>query len=581
VPLASSIRDRLLVDRYAAEHQLIRQDLDETDPTQLQRIHAYFNDKNGMPPLGSSTDYSAAFDLCLPDPNARRALLRELIDNVKPAFGQRLFGGLVVAGACDLVITTNFDRLIEQAVSEAHRAGTNLDLPLQRELNVAGLDSTVRASAALQDRQWPLAVKLHGDFREKKLMNTDEELQQQDASMRQFVVDVSRQFGLAVSGYSGRDRSVMEMLETTVRTVGAWPYGIWWFCRPDNPIPGSVRNLLSVAAQNGIEANLVVAAGFDETMSALARQVVVDEPMREYFNRLHPKRRSTPASVPSANRQWPVLRFNALPVHEASAELTRIVIPAEWNRRTVRSALAPRADWPVVVNGPGEVICPGDPDAALALLTRAGAEKSLPAPGPASTIHTDLLADNAPFHHQTVLLHLIAHALQQVLPVRMQTDRHGSPELIVTAPAVGEPAEFPVARTRLNRAYEDKLFGYLSRTYGRTAEGKDRWWAEEVQLSFDKRAGRSWLLFTPNTWVSPWPVIHPPKRTDIDPANSWRAEQWAQRRFNERWAEIIRAWSALISPDEPTVLETTCSATGTARPARIILGRTNAYSRPA
>jgi hypothetical protein len=135
---------------------------------------------------------------------------------VKPGFGQRVFGGFVVAGACDLAITTNFDRLIEQGVNEAQRAGTDLNLPLPRELNVAGLDSTARAAIAIQDRQWPLVVKLHGDFREKKLMNTDDELQRQDANMRQFIADVSRQYGLAISGYSGRDRSVMQMLKQTV-----------------------------------------------------------------------------------------------------------------------------------------------------------------------------------------------------------------------------------------------------------------------------------------------------------------------------------------------------------------------------
>jgi SIR2-like domain len=291
VPLASSIRDRLLFDRYAVVHGLIRQSLDQSDPTQLARVHAYFDGQNGMPPLGSDSDYSAAFDLSLPDPSARKALLRELIEDVKPGYAQRVFGGFVVSGACDLAIMTNFDRLIEQGVNEAQRAGTDLNLPLQRELNVAGLDSTARAAIAIQERQWPLVVKLHGDFREKRLMNTDSELQQQDANLRQFINDVSRQFGLAVSGYSGRDRSVMQMLERTVRTPGAWPYGIWWLARPHSPIPDSVRNLLTLAANQGVAANLVVAASFDETMSALARQVVVDEPMRDYFQRLHPRPR--------------------------------------------------------------------------------------------------------------------------------------------------------------------------------------------------------------------------------------------------------------------------------------------------
>jgi hypothetical protein len=293
-----------------------------------------------------------------------------------------------------------------------------------------------------------------------------------------------------------------------------------------------VRDLLTLAAQNGVAANLVVAASFDETMSALARQVVVDEPMREYFNRLHPKPRTTPAALPTHSREWPALRFNAVPVVAASVELTRVVIPTEWNRSAVRSAMAPRPEWPVVVNGPGEMLCLGSPDTALSLLAGAAARKSLPIPGPSTTTRIDLLADEAPVHHQTVLLQVIAHAsLQQLLPVWTRTDKRGAPELIVTTPATGEPAAFATARSQLNNAYNDRLFGYLSSKYGQTAEAGDRRWAEEVQLSFDRRAGRSWLLFTPYTWIAPLPrdnAPDAPRSADIDPANSWRAEKWAQ-----------------------------------------------------
>ncbi|TAK68537.1 MAG: SIR2 family protein [Actinomycetota bacterium] len=584
VPLASSIRDRLLFDRYAAVQQLVRQDLDETDPALVERVHTFFDDANGMPPLGSAGDYSAAFALCLPEPSARKALLQQLIEGAKPGFAQRVFGGLIVSGACDLVITTNFDRLVEKSFAEAQRAGTDLNQDLGRELNVAGLDSTARATTALQNRQWPLVLNLHGDFREKRLMNTDDELRTQEAGLRRFVVGASRQFGLVVSGYSGRDESVMDMLIEAATLPDGWPHGIWWLIRPhESPVPG-VETLLRAAAANNVSTTLVIAPSFDETMTALSRQVTVDQAMREYFNRLHPKPRSVPAALPTNRQNWPVLRFNALPLLEASVTVTRVVIPSAWRRGEVRRAFHPTDEWPIVVSGPGEVLCLGKPEAALDCLRADPNLADRGTPGPAEEVELDLLAPDAPRHHHNLMLQLLARAVAEVAPVRMRVARGGSPNLLLEGTLEGEPAGFQRIRTGMNRAYEGSLFGYLDAKYGQTDRGGDRRWAEMVILSFDRRAGRDWLLFRPWTWIAPLSkreteADDPRRRDELDPAGPWRSEVWAKRRRNETWAGLIAAWSALLAPAERT--ELTINSEVGAPMGRIVLSHTNAYSRPA
>lgn len=234
--------------------------------------------------------------------------------------------------------------------------------------------------------------------------------------------------------------------------------------------------------------------------------------------------------------------------------------------------------------GPGEVLCLGEPDAALGCLRadRNLAERGTP--GPAEEVELDLLAPDAPRHHQNLLLQLLGRAVAEVAPIRMRVAGRGSPNLILDGSHDGEPADYQSIRTKMNRAYEGSLFGYLDAKYGQTERGGDRRWAEMVMLSFDRRAGRDWLLFRPWTWIAPLPepgteVGDPRRRDDLDPASPWRSEVWAKRRKNETWATLIAAWSALLAPREPT--ELTINSTGGVQLGRIIIGHTNAYSRPA
>jgi hypothetical protein len=324
-----------------------------------------------------------------------------------------------------------------------------------------------------------------------------------------------------------------------------------------------------------VSTTLNVAPSFDETMTALSRQVTVDDAMREYFNRLHPKPRSAPAALPTSRQDWPVLRFNALQLLEASVTVTRVVIPSAWRRGEVKRAFHPREEWPIVVGGPGEVLCLGEADAALGCLR---AERNLAergTPGPAEEVELDLLAPDAPRHHQNLLLQLLGRAVADVAPVRMRVAGGGSPDLVLEGSHGGEPANFQSIRTRMNRAYEGSLFGYLDAKYGQTERGGDRRWAEMVMLSFERRSGRDWLLFRPWTWIAPLPQpekeVGDPRRQDgLDPASPWRSEVWAKRRKNETWATLIAAWSALLAPGEPT--ELSINSTVGVPLGRIIIG---------
>src|SRR3954452_23580733 len=122
----------------------------------------------------------------MPDAEDRRQYLWQLLTDRLPCYGQRVLGAAVAAGAADLLITTNFDDLIERAVTEAHAARRSGPARL---LSVAALESPRRASTAVADDEWPLLIKLHGDFRETALKNLGNELQDQDTTLRRVIVD--------------------------------------------------------------------------------------------------------------------------------------------------------------------------------------------------------------------------------------------------------------------------------------------------------------------------------------------------------------------------------------------------------
>src|SRR5262249_51159349 len=157
-------------------------------------------------------------------------------------------------------LTTNFDDLVEQAADQARAV---LSAPKRARLGVAALGDAGRAGLALSDDDFPLLIKLHGDFRERELKNLDAELQQQDELLRRAFLDSSRRFGRAVIGYSGRDASVMKMLTDAVRTAGALPAGLWWLTRePDSVLP-AVKELMDLADSSGVTARYVRIENFD------------------------------------------------------------------------------------------------------------------------------------------------------------------------------------------------------------------------------------------------------------------------------------------------------------------------------
>jgi len=145
-------------------------------------------------------DYSDILEKVAPEPAERQALLRgyfeptdeERDDGVKqPTEAHRAVAALAGGGFVRVILTTNFDRLIEQALDAAGVAHDVWHSP-----------DAIRGGVPLTHGR-VVVIKLHGDYRDTRLLNTLTELRNYDEAVDQLLDRVLDEFGLIVCGWSG------------------------------------------------------------------------------------------------------------------------------------------------------------------------------------------------------------------------------------------------------------------------------------------------------------------------------------------------------------------------------------------
>jgi hypothetical protein len=540
VPTAGQIVLDLLSRLYADANHLVHQDLNLGDETTRRSILTSYDGMNGMPPAGDPSDYSTAFSLAFPDDGPRRQYLRGLFKDRLPSHGQRVLGALIAEGLVDLGLTTNFDDLVEQAAESARAVLTNSSRP---RLGIAALGDPARASLALSDDDFPLLVKLHGDFREHALKNLDSELQSQDAKLRQAFLDGSRRFGLAVIGYSGRDASVMTMLNDAVATTDALPGGLWWLTRdPSSALP-AVAELMERADAAGVLARFVTIDNFDETFASLGRVATLKPALRSHVDQLRTTARVVDAALPAIEAgDFPILRMNALPILSSPTRALQATLQPRTTLDAVRDGLH-AVRWRGALATSGERV--------LALGSATQLASALPLTGPPSGVTINGHREDAPTLERAVTSEALTRGLARRLPVRALIRDRGH-QLVVRAASADRPdsAAQASARQAVIRAYGDPLTGVCPNNLGRGPDGQRRIFAEGVRLNVEWRLDQLWLLFVPHTWVSPVDRTNNAGRGG-DPASAWRKERWVNRR-NEKWAEIIAAWASILAPHAET-----------------------------
>ncbi|RUT73272.1 SIR2 family protein [Ancylomarina longa] len=209
-------------------------------------IQSYFIEEDTK----ATNPYSYYFEKCYPDPLVRQEFLANLVRDKKPSIGFMCLSALVEQQKLNTVWTTNFDDLIERAISK-------LDISCQ----VVSPEN----AKSVQDfrKDIPTVVKLHGDFRYDPLQNTDDELQRLEESLHHYFLEATEKKGFLVVGYSGSDESVLQTLEKSLEKPNAFPKGLIW-CIPKDIEP-SIRliRLIEKANNQNKRSGFMIVDSFD------------------------------------------------------------------------------------------------------------------------------------------------------------------------------------------------------------------------------------------------------------------------------------------------------------------------------
>lgn len=173
----------------------------------VRRVAALKGEDPGTDPAGwyamtfaKAPDYSELLDIVATTPTLRQQVVRPYIEpsdeesargEKRPTTAHRAIASLMAKGYIRVVLTTNFDQLLEQALAELSINAT----VIASADHVAGALPLVHAG--------PTIVKLHGDYLDTRIRNTLGELSAYEPALDGLLDQILDQFGLIVSGWSG------------------------------------------------------------------------------------------------------------------------------------------------------------------------------------------------------------------------------------------------------------------------------------------------------------------------------------------------------------------------------------------
>lgn len=158
----------------------------------------------------SEPRYDRLLTAMAPTDAARQGLLRRYFETqpdgtqAEPTAGHHALAALVAMGRVRVILTTNFDHLIERALERAGITPQVISTPSA----VTGMTPLVHAPATV--------IKLHGDYLSLGLRNTPDELSTYPYELKELLARVFDEYGLVVVGWSAEyDTALVDAMEAS------------------------------------------------------------------------------------------------------------------------------------------------------------------------------------------------------------------------------------------------------------------------------------------------------------------------------------------------------------------------------
>ncbi len=192
--------------------------------------------------------------------------LEKIMEHVTPGVGYVVLAHILTNTNHNVVITTNFDHLVEDAVTYYSQV-----IPL-----IIGHESLAHYISEQVTR--PTIVKIHRDllFDPK---NTTDEVEQLHDSWKKALGMIFSEYHPVFIGYAGNDNSLMDFLiDNGVKFKNKeWKFPYWTLYKSDTP-DGKVKKFLDAAEGYCISCN-----GFDELMCLIGKETGYKLPIEEEF----------------------------------------------------------------------------------------------------------------------------------------------------------------------------------------------------------------------------------------------------------------------------------------------------------